>query len=71
MTEPELRELEAFFGQGLPRDAIEFQAHATGKLRVVADLIEVLWAAQALKERHFNHWFSELQTIHTEVSYES
>lgn len=64
LTEPELRELEAYFGQGLPRDAAEFQAHASDKLRVVADTIEGLWAAQALKERHFNHWFSELQALH-------
>ena len=40
-------------------------AHAAfgPRLTFLLDLIEGLWSAQALKERHFNHWFSELKRI--------
>lgn len=28
------------------------------------DLLEVLWSTQAMKERHFDSWFSDLQMMH-------
>ena len=28
------------------------------------DLLEVMWSTQAMKERHFDSWFSDLQLMH-------
>ena len=30
------------------------------------DLLEGMWAAQALKERHFDSWITDLRTMHIE-----
>lgn len=34
------------------------------KVKRVADLLEALWSAQAMKERHFDAWIVDLRTYH-------
>lgn len=31
---------------------------------LLLDLLECMWAAQALKERHFDSWITDLRTMH-------
>jgi hypothetical protein len=73
LTEVETQELEVFLGQKLPEDSTEYQlrVQSSSQLKSTIELLEALWSTQALKERHFNHWFSELQVFHTEVSVSS
>ena len=63
-------ELEAFLA-GTPLASIQslvggedlgHQPHSA--VDACLDLLESLWAAQALKERHFDSWMADLQRVH-------
>lgn len=67
-------ELEAFLGcklNELPNVTPNMHAEArdyttwTPADRIL-DLLEGMWSAQALKERHFDSWISDLRNMHIE-----
>ena len=57
----EMAELESFLGEKLT--GIQY-SEKRGPADRYLDLIEALWTAQALKERHFDYWFTETKKIY-------
>lgn len=62
LAENEIAEIETFLQEKLPHYNLD--AVLGPKLHIYLDVFECLWVTQALKERHFNHWFSELRSRH-------
>jgi hypothetical protein len=61
LSPEEILELEKFLGVTLA--SIQYGERQT-PADVYLDLIEGLWSAQALKERHFDSWFTDLKRLH-------
>ena len=61
LTTAETAELESFLG--VPLADIQY-GRRQNKVDVYLDLVEGLWTAQALKERHFDSWFTDLKKLH-------
>lgn len=61
LSPTDIAELEAFLGVGL--DSIRYGVRQ-GKADTYLDIVEGLWTAQALKERHFDSWFTDLKKLH-------
>jgi hypothetical protein len=60
LSNEEILELENYFGI----DMISISTGSTSRItEMVLDIVEALWSSQALKERHFDSWFSDLQKI--------
>jgi hypothetical protein len=67
-------ELEAFLGISLSQlPEVTPNMHAAPRdfstwtpADTVLDLLEGMWLAQALKERHFDSWISDLRSMHVE-----
>jgi hypothetical protein len=57
----ELKQLEQFFGVKL---SSYIPATYVSKIERVLDILEALWMSQALQERQFDAWFSEIQRLH-------
>jgi hypothetical protein len=53
--------LEAFFGVKL---SPYVPSSYVSRIERVLDILEALWTAQALKERHFEGWLGEIQKVH-------
>ena len=61
LSPTDIEELEAFLG--VPLTSIRY-GDRQDKADAYLDLVEGLWTAQALKERHFDSWFTDLKRIH-------
>ena len=61
LSPTDIEELEAFLGA--PLTSIRY-GDRQDKADAYLDLVEGLWTAQALKERHFDSWFTDLKKIH-------
>jgi hypothetical protein len=61
LSPEEILELEKFLGVSL--SSIQYGERQT-PADAYLDLIEGLWTAQALKERHFDSWFTDLKRLH-------
>ena len=61
LSPTDIEELEAFLGVTLT--SIRY-GERQDKADAYLDLVEGLWTAQALKERHFDSWFTDLKKIH-------
>ena len=61
LSSSDTEELEAFLGVSLT--SIRY-GERQDKADAYLDLVEGLWTAQALKERHFDSWFTDLKKIH-------
>ena len=61
LSSTDIAELEAFLGVGLT--SIRYGVRQ-GKADTYLDIVEGLWTAQALKERHFDSWFTDLKKLH-------
>ena len=57
----EITELESFLGEKLT--GIQY-SEKRGPSDRYLDLVEALWTAQALKERHFDYWFTETKKVY-------
>ena len=57
----EISELEAFLGDKLMN--VQY-AEKRGPADRYLDLVEAMWTAQSLKERHFDYWFTEMRKLH-------
>ena len=57
----EIVELETFLGEKLT--GIQY-SEKRGPADRYLDVIEALWTAQALKERHFDYWFTETKKLY-------
>ena len=67
LSTDETTELEVFLGVSLTD--IRY-GERQNKVDAYLDLVEGLWTAQALKERHFDSWFTDLKKLHEkEVHY--
>lgn len=71
LTPEQIQILDMFFGISLKtisHNPTDLKSEDCNKLNKYLDLFEGLWNIQALKERHFDYWFTELRRIHaTEV----
>jgi hypothetical protein len=58
----EVNELERFLAVPLVSLLEPANTNDTARMRAefILDILEEIWMSQALKERHFDHWFSEL-----------
>ena len=61
LSSADTSELEAFLGVTL--SSIRYGERQLG-VDIYLDLVEGLWTAQALKERHFDSWFTDLKKLH-------
>jgi hypothetical protein len=61
LSPEEVLELEKFLGVSL--SSIQYGERQT-PADAYLDLVEGLWTAQALKERHFDSWFTDLKRLH-------
>lgn len=61
LSSADTSELEAFLGVTL--SSIQYGERQLG-VDIYLDLVEGLWTAQALKERHFDSWFTDLKKLH-------
>lgn len=67
-----MAELESFVGCPLASIVSSVGGEKTGNNALVdasLDLLEALWATQALKERHFDAWMAELHQLHSKEVY--
>jgi hypothetical protein len=61
LSTEEVLELESFLGVSL--STIKY-GERQGPADAYLNLVEGLWTAQALKERHFDSWFTDLKKLH-------
>jgi hypothetical protein len=59
-------EIESYLGVPIDLLAETDRRQALGRVSRVLDLLEGMWSVQALKEKHFDCWFSTLMKSHKE-----
>ena len=59
-------EVESYLGVPIDLLAETDRRQPAGRVSRVLDLLEGMWSVQALKERHFDSWFTALISSHNE-----